>query len=101
MNLPASFSLKTAIPRTRAFFSFARIIRIALIAAALFMCLALLLDIFIFYRYSYRVVNLNPESVTSNVALNRVSLREALTILDARAEKFKELYGTGTTTLPQ
>lgn len=60
---------------------------------------ALALDTFIFYRYSYRVVNLNPEPITRDIIkIDREGFRKALEILDVRSEKFKELYGAGTTT---
>lgn len=93
-----SFSFQTVVSRARSVFSFAVALRTGLIVIALLLCVALLLDIFIFYRYSYRVVNLNPESTAQNVTINRKLLQEALEILNARAEKFKELYGVGTTT---
>lgn len=99
MQLHFSFSSKNIISRARAFISFARVVRIALIVITLSLLAALLLDIFIFYRYSYRVVNLNPESIAQSAMIDRKGLRDALEVLDMRAEKFKELYVTGTTTL--
>lgn len=90
--------MKSIIPRARAFVSFARIVRWGLIAVFFFVCMALLLDIFIFYRYSYRVVNLKPDPVIRNITIDRVKLQKALEILDGRAEKFKELYGSDITT---
>lgn len=98
MKLSFSFSSKNIIPRARAFISLARTVRLALVIIALSLLTALLLDIFIFYRYSYRVVNLNPKPVMQSIAIDRVGIREALKVLDGRAEKFKELYGIGTTT---
>ena len=59
---------------------------------------AFVLDIFIFYRYSYRVVNLRPEPIVRSIVIDRIGLRNALEVLDARAEKFRELYEGGTTT---
>lgn len=98
MQFHFSFSSKNIILRMRAFSSFARIVRWGLVAVSLFLFGVLILDIFIFYRYSYRVVNLRPEPVVKNVKIDRGGLRRAIGVLDARAEKFKALYGDGTTT---
>lgn len=98
MRLSPFFSSKNIIPRARVFVSFTRIVRWGIIAISLFLLGSLLLDFFIFYRYSYRVVNLNPEPIIQSIKIDQEGLRGALEILDARAEKFKELFGGGTTT---
>lgn len=90
--------LKNILARSQHFFSFTAGVRWGLIAFFLFFTAALALDIFIFYRYSYRVVNLRLESATQSVKINRMGLQVALEVLDGRAEKFKELYGGDTTT---
>lgn len=97
MRLSVLFSFQTAVSRARSVFSFTTALRAGLIAIALLLCAALLLDIFIFYRYSYRVVNLNPKPAAQNVKIDRGGLRQALEILDGRAEQFRELYGNGAT----
>lgn len=91
-------ALKDGIARVRMAISFARVVRLGLLAVFCAALGALVLDAFIFYRYSYRVVNFNPESVVSGQAIDRAGLSEALSILDSRAEQFEETIGGGATT---
>ncbi|MDO8600371.1 MAG: hypothetical protein Q7R73_01975 [bacterium] len=98
MQFPPSFLSKDSISRLRALVSFSMIVRWGFIAMLLFSLGVFVLDIFIFYRYSYRVVNLNPEPVVRSITIDREGLRGALEVLDARRERFKTLYGGGTTT---
>lgn len=84
--------------RAQSTFSLAAVVRWGLVLTVLLLFAALALDTFIFYRYSYRVVNLNPEPVVESVKIDRKALLDALEVLDGRAEKFKILYGGGTTT---
>jgi hypothetical protein len=83
--------------RARAQVSFARIARLGIVVILFFLFVLLFLDIFIFYRYSYRVINLRPEPVAQNIKIDREGLRKAVDILDARAEKFRALYGGSAT----
>lgn len=80
-------------------FSLAAAVRWGLVFIFLILFAALALDTFIFYRYSYRVVNLSPEPLTQDIiTIDRGGFQKALEILDVRSGKFKELYGIGTTT---
>lgn len=102
MRLSSLFSSqpKNLIARARAFVSFAHIIRWGLVAIFLATLGALVLDVFIFYLYSYRVVNLKPEPVVRNIIINREKLAEALKVLDNRTEQFNKLYENNALTPP-
>lgn len=98
MRFSSVFSLKDIILRARGSVSLTRIARYSLIVIIFVSFFLLILDIFIFYRYSYLVVNLEAESTTRGATIDREGLRKALEVLDARAKRFGVLYGSGTTT---